>query len=125
MLCEACHQKLATVHIERTKRKALINALETIDQFEHHFCSDCAVKFREQERAFFVLPGSRTEKVRVMSISSDRTVLRVIGSDPNAPLKEWSVLTSRIPSQVPVDGEVTVTFTEAELDWLKGNRDTI
>jgi hypothetical protein len=125
MTCETCQARLATVHIEGTKKSTSSDGSETIEAFEHHFCSDCADEYRRQEQARLVRLGSRTEKLRVLSVFSDLTVLRVVRNDPNASAEEWTVLTSRMPSQFPAGTEVVVTFDDLELEWLKVNRDSI
>jgi hypothetical protein len=121
-----CQTRLATVHIEGTKKiTSSLDGSETMESLDHHFCSHCADEYRRQERAQLVRPGSRTEKLRVVSASSDRTVFRVIHDDPNAFAEEWSFVTSRMPSQFPAGTEVVVTFDDLELEWLKGNRDSM
>jgi hypothetical protein len=126
MDCETCGQQIATVHIEGSKKRVLPDGHEIVDRIEHHFCPGCAAEFRKSQEALLVQPGARTTKVCVVNTSPERTLLRVVQPDSALPAEEWSVLTPRLPVPFfPAGTELEMTFTDDELRWLKGERDSL
>jgi hypothetical protein len=65
-----------------------------------------------------------SERVRVISITEERTVLRLIRTEADATPEDWSLLSLRAPA-LPVGAEIVMTFTPSELEWMKGNCDLI
>src|SRR5437870_13203664 len=100
MRCEKCQQGKATVHL---KQKRPSESQTAADWEEHHLCEECFRRspefnpgygpFGVDERcsgdifkfSYAWRPGHRAETLRVISISSERVVLRVVRPHSDAP----------------------------------------
>lgn len=126
MLCENCQQRVASVHLSGWRRKlSESGGEERVENFEHHFCETCATELKESSPllnpALSIGPGAQTEKLRVISVSSERTVVRLVRTEVQGTPEDWSFVTSRLPPKYAVVGmEFEMVFTEAWLERLKG-----
>ena len=127
MLCQKCQEQEATVHIDYTKTIATQTNIQ--GQREHavvNLCEGCAKEYQLPNSSRTLFPHLHQEQVReqvrVMSITPEVTVWRLIRTEANPTPEDWAVLTSRVPTQ-PVGTELTVVFTQAELEWMKGQRE--
>lgn len=122
MVCEKCQQLEATVHVTggRTIESPTGQPISN-EKFEHHFCEACASKSLIANPELRYGPGTRTEELRVISVSGERTVVRLVRTETQPIAEEWTFLTSRLPPQYAVVGlEFRMTFTPAELEHLMG-----
>jgi hypothetical protein len=124
MQCEICQQRVATIHLKGSKTVAPHSGKEErIEQYEQHFCDECGSKHVQGLLHPPLEAGSRRETVRVMSVSPAHTILRLVRTEGQTTPEDWSLLTSRLGTQLPVGEEVQMTFTESELEWLRGKRE--
>jgi hypothetical protein len=127
MFCQNCQQQEATVHFagHRTAHSDSGGQARP-NEFEFHLCPACAEEYQQSQLSQSLFPGEpqRTERFRVVGITPERTVLRLIRAESDSPPEEWSLLTSRLPESFsPIGSEITMTFTPSELAWLRGERD--
>ena len=59
----------------------------------------------------------------MISTTPERTVLRLVRTDEDNEPEEWTLLTARLPDRLQVGHEITISFTPAELEWMKGERE--
>lgn len=130
MICQSCHKEQAMVHIHGTgtsTAKRSSPAESSSQEFELHFCEACAEEYRRAQASHSLFPHlreeHRTEVVRVMSRTPERTVLRLVRTAEAKVPEEWTLLTSRLPDRLQVGREITISFTPAELEWMKGERE--
>ena len=128
MRCQKCHNNEATVHIAGTTTSRLREDPESSnEEFKLHFCEPCAAEYQRAKLSKCLFPDLNeaqiTEQLRVMSVTLERTVLRLIRTEAEAMPVDWSLLTSRVGEAWPVGAEITMTFTPSELEWLQGRRD--
>jgi len=124
MLCEKCQEREAMVHVTGSRRVDSISG-EPIanEEFQHHFCELCASSSPLVNPALRYGPDAISEKFRVISVSAERTRVRLLRTGAEAEPEEWSVLTSRLPPNCAVVGmEFGITCSPEELEQLKGNR---
>ena len=94
------------------------------EAFEHHFCELCAQSSPLVNPSMAYGPDAATEKLRVVSVSAERTVVRLVRTEKQPTPEDWSLLTSRLPPQCGVVGmEFQVTSSPAELKRLQGTHD--
>ena len=127
MLCQKCQQEEATVHLtgNRTTHSGSGGQARP-REFRLHFCPVCAEEYQHSQLSGSLFPGEpqKTERLRVVGVTPERTVLRLIRTESESPPEEWSLLTSRLPEPLwPVGWEITMTFTPSELEWLRGEKD--
>lgn len=129
MVCENCKTRIATLHLSGWKKvRAISNEgepLEHIDHHDHHFCEHCAAELKQSNPllnpSLRVGPDARTIKVRVIGVTSDRVVLKEIGTESQVTPQEWSFLRARLPAAYTKPGmEFEVIFNSTELEWLQG-----
>ena len=129
MRCQKCKAQEATAHISGTKTTRLRTGGElSSDEFTLHFCAQCADEYQRTQRSQSMFPELHeeqiTERVRVVAITPDSTVLRLIRTEAQPTPEDWSLLTSRVGEVGwPVGTEITMTFTPSELEWLRGQRE--
>ena len=90
------------------------------EQTEHHFCDQCGSQAVQAILHPPLEAGSRREAVRVLSVSPTHTVLRLVRTASQPIPEDWTLLTPRLGTELPVGEEVEMTFTESELEWLQG-----
>src|SRR6266545_2370920 len=99
MLCEKCQQRKAVVHVSGRRRtypsSGQASANEPFEHFEHHFCELCAQSSPLVNPALAYGPDAVTEKLRVISVSAERTVVRLVRTETQPTPEDWSLLTSR------------------------------
>jgi hypothetical protein len=127
MRCQNCPDKEAAIHISGTKSSRPHSGGESHTVvFTIDLCETCAEKYRRTELSRRLFPKEHekqiVERVRVMSVTPERTRIRLIRTEAGATPEDWSLLTSRLPEN-PVGTEMTLIFTPSELEWLKGNRE--
>ena len=97
-----------------------------VPNFKLHLCKTCAAVYHQEVLANSNCVNSKglliEERVRVVSITPERTVLRIIRTETNQSPQDWCVLTSRLPQPFwPVGEEISLSLTPLELEFLKGN----
>ena len=112
------------MHLSGTRRVARNSGEPSAEEaIEHHFCEACASGSPLVNPALEYGPDAISEKFRVISVSAERVVVRLVRTEAEAQPEEWSFLTSRLPSHLAVVGmEFGITCHPEELDHLKGNR---
>jgi hypothetical protein len=128
MICQKCKKEEATVHISGTRTMRPFSGRESnSEDLEFHFCASCAEEDRHARSAHTLFPHlheeHQTETLRVMSRTPQHTVLRVVRTEEGTAAEEWTLLTSRLPDRLQVGQEITVSFTPAELEWMRGERE--
>jgi hypothetical protein len=117
MICQDCQRKEATVHITTIDHRSN-------DRIERHFCPQCADAFRSAD-PMLRLAGEGMIDLRVMDVSPERTLLKVLVGTSD--LGNWEVLTSRL-RQLHVDPSVGTEFSiqrdDGWIEWLKGQRES-
>src|SRR5437773_1420300 len=100
MLCEKCQQREAMVHLTGSRRiDPSLGELSGNEEFEHHFCETCASKSPLVNPALKYGPNAITEKLKVISVSPERTVVRLVRTETQPKAEEWSLLTSELPAE--------------------------
>jgi hypothetical protein len=127
MRCQNCPDKEAALYINGTKSTRPLSGGEShIEAIKLALCEACAEEYRHKEQSGSLFPNEReerfVERVRVMSVMPERTIIRLIRTEADATPEDWSLLTSRLP-KCPAGTEMTIRFTPSELEWLKGNRE--
>ena len=118
MLCEKCQQLEATVHLKGTRS---VRGGSAREPFEQHLCESCASSSPVVNPALRYGPSVITEKLRVLSVTPERTRLRLVRTDADAAPEEWSFLTSSLPVHFAVVGmEFEMSCSPEELAQLKG-----
>ncbi len=126
MLCENCQKSFATVHLRGWRRTPAGSGEEEREvPFEHHFCGECYEGLKKTNPLFNPMlaagPGARLVKLRVISASPGRIVVKPIGPQSDATQDEWGVLASRFPPKYSVPGmEFEMVVTDAHLKYLQG-----
>jgi len=125
MLCMECQEKPATVHIKRPVPSPPFQDMPM--QFEVHFCEECCRDCIESDRILNPSPRDpdvREWHLRVMSVSSERIIVRLVSTDSDTRPEEWSLLPARVPADCAVVGtEFWVMCSESELEsWRTGDR---
>ena len=112
------------VHLTGSRKVGAISDEPGSDEaFEHHFCESCASSSPLVNPALGYGPDVISEKFRVVSVSPERTRVRLIRTETEAAQEEWSFQTSRLPPQYAVVGmEFGITCSTEELEQLKGAR---
>jgi hypothetical protein len=126
MLCEKCQERVATIHLHgsSTTISSHGEAMGHTDRTEHHLCDQCGSRSVQAILHPPLEAGSRREAVRVLSVSPTHTVLRLVRTASEPVPEDWTLLTSRLGTELPVGEELELTFTESELEWLQGKRET-
>jgi len=122
MLCEKCQQRESMVHLSGGRRIYPTSGQASANEsFEHHFCELCAQSSPLVNPSLAYGPDAVTEKLRVISVSGERTVVRLVRTETQSTPEDWSLLTSRLRPQYGVVGmEFQVTCSPAELKRLQG-----
>ena len=128
MKCQKCQEREAKVHITGTSTISPRSGGESRnEEFQYHFCTSCADEYNRTRSAQSLFPHLHeqpfTERLRVLSITPERTVLRIVRTEDTAAPQEWVLLTSCLPEGLQVGAEITVTLTPAELQWMRGDRE--
>lgn len=112
------------VHVTGSRRVDSISGQPSAnEEFQHHFCELCASSSPLVNPALKYGPDAISEKFRVISVSAERTRVRLLRTEGEAVPEEWSLLTSRLPPDYAVVGmEFGITCSPEELEQLKGNR---
>ncbi len=122
MLCQKCKTAEAAVRIGKMKRDPSSRMLRP-EGPDLYFCFICAEEYRNanpiEGRALGERQKGITEFVRVMSVTPERTIYRLIRTESDATPEDWSLLTSRVPER-PVGTEMKITYTREELEFLRG-----
>ena len=127
MRCQKCQDKEATVHIHGERATSPPSGRDASGEvFELHLCEACAKEYRRTKLSRSLFPNEQDEQiiehVRVLSVTPERTVLRLIRTEVDATPQDWTLLTSRLPKR-PVGTEMTMAFTPSELEWMRGARE--
>ena len=126
MLCENCQEKVANVHVNGWRRVSPgRNETERAEAVERHFCEPCAKELERTDPLLNPLlkagPDGRRIKVRITSVTPDRTLARQVRSGSQAGTDDMVFLTPRLPPEYAVAGmEFEITCSKAELEWLQG-----
>src|SRR5437867_11714800 len=122
MLCEKCQQREAKVHVTGTRRVDAVSGESNAKRkLWHHFCESCASSSPLVNPTLNYGPDAIAEKLRAISVSAERTVVRLVRTEADAVPEEWSLLTSGLPSDYRVVGmEFGITCSPKELQHLKG-----
>jgi hypothetical protein len=124
MTCQKCELKEASVHIAVLPQEG---ASRGSTEFTLHFCPECHEQY-ERERLAEAFPSEQPvqEQLRVIESTPKFTVVRLVRTESQPSPQEWRLVTSRLPKQYRSVGmEFGIAFTSAQLDYLKGNRDSI
>jgi hypothetical protein len=117
MLCETCQKNAATVFITFTSLHP-----PSGQSGKHQFCEECGRQYVERIDPSHRDRSYRRELLRVISVSAERTVVRVVSTDSAAAPEEWSLVTALLPPHIAVVGlEFRMGFSPTELEHLKGN----
>jgi hypothetical protein len=121
MICQKCNEAEATVRISTMNRDAHTGKLEPASH-ELHLCCICAQEYRAAHATGPPL-GEGQEKiietVRVLSVTPEWTVYRLIRTDSDRVPIDWRLLTARLPLR-EVGAEFKMIYTHEELEFLKG-----
>jgi len=121
MQCGKCPEKLATVHVKRPFPSPPF--LDAPTQQELHFCEECGREYLKSDPIFNPSlrgPDVREWHLRVMSVSAERVIVRLVSTDSDARPEEWSLLPARVPADCAVvGGEFWVMCSESELESLR------
>jgi hypothetical protein len=126
MICQSCHKEEAVVHISGTRTtRPFSGGKSSTHAFEFYFCNACAQEHhRAQAASQYGFPHlheeRRTEVVRVMRKTPECAVLRLVRAEGVNAREESSLITSRLPERWQVGHEITMVFTPAELQWMRG-----
>ncbi len=128
MRCQNCQDEEATVHISGTETTVPRSGAESSEEeFILHFCPSCAEEYRRTKSSQSLFPGLHEEpireRVRVMTVTPERTVLRLIRTETDPMPEDWNLLTARVGRTWPVGTEIAIAFTPSELEWLRGHRE--
>jgi hypothetical protein len=125
MLCQRCQQRESTVHIAEGHGDQLPSAAS----FTLHFCETCGEEYeREMFARAFPATGEPpiTERLRVIERSSERTIVRLVRTESQPAPEDWILLTARLPEEFcEVGMEFGVTLTLSQLEYMKGNKDSL
>jgi hypothetical protein len=91
-------------------------------------CVSCAQDFQQVQASRSLFPHLKEEPIaeqgRVMAITTDHLVLRLIRTETQTQPEDWVLLISRVGSvNWRVGTAVTITVTPSELEWLRGERE--
>jgi hypothetical protein len=117
MMCQKCELKEASVHIAVLPQEG---ASTGSTEFTFHFCPECHEQY-ERERLAEAFPSEQPvqEQLRVIESTPKFTIVRLVRT-------ESQPSPARLPKQYRSVGmEFGIAFTSAQLDYLKGNRDSI
>jgi hypothetical protein len=125
MLCQKCQQRQATAHIlERCGDELLSDDGEP--SLKLHFCETCYEEWRRESLASPTGEPRTKEQVRVIESSSECTVVRLVRTESQPAPEDWILMTPRLPEKFRVVGmEFGIWFTPSELEFLKGNQDSM
>jgi hypothetical protein len=114
MVCQECKAAQATVRIAKRIRNPQTGVLER-ESTELHFCPICTGEYRAahglEGRSLGHGQPKATELVRVMSVTPEWTVYRLVRTDSDPVPEEWRLITDRVPAR-PVGTEMRITYTE-------------
>ncbi len=125
MICQQCKAAEATVTISRLIRN------EKTGRSEHsgeglHLCIICAEEYRAAQglngRALGDGQEKITELLRVVSVTPEWTVYRLVRTDSHRVPVEWRLLTARSPRR-EVGAEFRMIYTPEELEFMKGEEE--
>jgi hypothetical protein len=125
MRCQRCDQRKATVHI--SDHRILPAFAETRPPELISLCDICAAEFQREVLTDSRPPSSEgvliEEQVRIISITPEWTVLRLVRTESERFPQEWRILTALLPQPFyPVGEQISIALTSSELELLKGNR---
>ena len=120
---------MATVHIAEKYGDQLFSSSDRVPSFTLHFCDACG-KEHERERFARAFPATGespiTEQLRVIEISPEHTIVRLVRTESQPIPENWILVTERLPERFcEVGMEFSITITPSELEYLKGNRDSM
>ena len=122
MVCETCQQKNATVHLTGSRRiETSPGESSSNESFEHHLCESCAANNPLANPALRRGPDAICETLRVVNVTVERTVVRLVRTESDAAPEEWTFLTSRLPAEyAAVRLEFEISWSPSFLKRLKG-----
>ena len=110
------------MHLSGNRRVDTVSGESKTEDFEHHFCESCASSNPLVNPPLEHVADAIREKLRVVSVSPERTRVRLVSTETDAVPEEWSLVTSRLPSDFRTVGmEFWIACTPQELGQLKGN----
>jgi hypothetical protein len=120
MQCQKCQDKIATVHLHGKRATQAKSGQELSSEvFEFHFCEGCA---RRSEFSKSLYPqehaGQIIERVRVLRVAPNLTVLRLIRTDADAKPEDLSPPMSPLPDWA-VGSEMTMSCTRSQLERMR------
>jgi hypothetical protein len=125
MICQQCKAAEATVTISQRVRNEKTGSLERSGD-ALHFCIICAEEYRAAQglngRALGDGQEKITELVRVVSVTPERTVYRLVRTDSDRVPVEWRLLTDRIHPR-EVGAEFRMIYTPEELEFMQGKEE--
>jgi hypothetical protein len=128
MLCQKCQQEQATAHISEKLGDQLLSD-DWKASSKLHFCEACYEQWQSEKFARIFPPGRGlpiTEKLRVIESSPERTIVRLVRTESQPAPEDWIFLTARLPEKFCVVGmEFKISAIPPELEYLKGNRDSM
>lgn len=127
MQCEHCRNAEATVHVHGSENRWPRDTQKPgARKFDIHLCLSCAKIYQQSQRSGCLFPNlkqeQRTERLRIMSVTPEHIVVRLVRTEALRAPEDWVLLSSRWGSMREIGTVVTMTFTPAELAWLKGDR---
>jgi|SRR6266498_611438 len=125
MICENCQTSVATIHLSGWQMVGTGTAEEQRQGIDYHFCEECAHRLKQSNPFLNPLlragPSARIVKLRVVSVSGDRTVVRQIYPESETAMGDLVFLTSRLPSGFAEVGmQFEVACTNEDFEWLRG-----
>jgi len=125
MLCEKCHEREALVHVLR-QEGGQPPSDDGFPGFNHHFCETCAKTDPIANPRLRYGPDAIEEKFRIIGVSENQIRVRLVRTESEAVPTDWILLRDRIPSEyAEVGKEFGILCTRQELEYLKGNRETL
>jgi hypothetical protein len=122
MICQECNAAEATVTFATLNRSLRTGELEARDN-ELHLCGICAQEYQRTHgitgRSLGQGQKKITECVRVLSVTPEWTVYRLVRTDSDPVPVDWRLLTDRLPVR-EVGAEFRMTYAPEELEFLKG-----
>jgi hypothetical protein len=120
MLCEMCHEREALVHLTMTTKADPMSDEATTTE-KHHFCELCAEASPLANPVLRYGPDVINEQLKVISVSPEHTVVRLVRTETEPVPEEWSLLTSKLPPKFAVVGmQFGVLWSSAELRMMQG-----
>jgi hypothetical protein len=120
LLCEHCQEAPATLEVATMQRNSETGRLEPL-QIALHLCAVCADKYHRSQAGRRLGAGQQPikELVRVVSVTPEWTIYRVVRTDSHRVPEEWRLVTNRVPARA-VGSEFTITYAPEELQFMNG-----